>query len=120
MTQDERLTDLEVKTEKVMKQLTTLDATKAIGPDKVSPWVLNEAAQALSVLLARIFNESLLSGELSSCWKKANVVPIFKKGDREQALNYRPASLTSILYKEHERITRLRLVTHLENRTLVM
>jgi hypothetical protein len=115
VTLDERLSDIEVTAEEVMKQLTTLDATKAVGPDKVSPWILKEAAQALSVPLAMIFNESLMSGELPSCWKKANVVPIFKKGDREEALNYRPVSLTSIPCKILERIIRLRLVAHLEN-----
>ena len=32
-------------------------------------------------------------------WKKANVVPIFKKGRRVDPANYRPISLTSILGK---------------------
>ncbi|XP_069161463.1 uncharacterized protein [Procambarus clarkii] len=78
ITLDERLSDIEVTAEEVMKQLTTLDATKAIGPEKLSPWIQKEAAQALSVPLAMIFNESLMSGELPSCWKEANVVPIFR------------------------------------------
>ena len=37
-------------------------------------------------------------------WKRANVVPIFKKGKKEDPGNYRPVSLTSILGKLFERI----------------
>ena len=37
-------------------------------------------------------------------WKRANVVPIFKKGKKEDLGNYRPLSLTSILGKLFERI----------------
>ncbi|XP_069183507.1 uncharacterized protein [Procambarus clarkii] len=87
MTQDERLTNREVTADEVMKQLTTLNETKAGGPDKVSPRLLKEAAQALSEPLARIYNESLTKGELPSCWRKANVVPNFKKEDRNEAFN---------------------------------
>ena len=37
-------------------------------------------------------------------WKRANVVPIFKKGRKEDPGNYRPVSLTSILGKLFERV----------------
>ncbi|GAB0190213.1 hypothetical protein GRJ2_001486600 [Grus japonensis] len=36
------------------------------------------------------------SGEVSVNWKLANVVPIFKKGKKEDPGNYRPVSLTSV------------------------
>ena len=38
-------------------------------------------------------------GEVPSMWKQANVVPIFKKGDRTIMSNYRPVSLTSFVEK---------------------
>ncbi|XP_069171223.1 uncharacterized protein [Procambarus clarkii] len=115
MTQDERLTNIEVTSEEVMVKLTILDETKAVGQDNVSPWILKEAAQALSVRLARIYNESLMNGELPSCWNddKCKCLSNFQKGVKEEALNYRPVSLTSIPCKELERIIRLSPVTHL-------
>ena len=38
------------------------------------------------------------------CWKIANVVPIFKKGDKASAANYRPVSLLSCCGKLFERL----------------
>lgn len=32
-------------------------------------------------------------------WKKATISAIFKKGNRSMAGNYRPVSLTSVVYK---------------------
>ena len=37
-------------------------------------------------------------------WRNANISPVFKKGDRHQAENYRPVSLTSISCKLLEHI----------------
>ncbi len=44
-----------------------------------------------------VYNKSLVTGELPEIWKVANVVRIYKKGDRQEALNYMPVSLTCIL-----------------------
>ena len=62
------------------------------------------------VHLKYIFIKSL---ELAGDWKDAIVVPIFKKGKRNQAINYRPLSLTSIVCKIYEKIVRQALLDHL-------
>ena len=49
--------------------------------------------------LINIFRKSVDLGEISSMWRKANVVPNFKKGDRAIISYYRPVSLTSIVGK---------------------
>ena len=49
-----------------------------------------------------IFNKSLKEGVVLNSWKEAEVVPIFKKGKRDDPGNYRPVSLTSIyMWKNH-------------------
>ncbi|XP_069163489.1 uncharacterized protein [Procambarus clarkii] len=65
------------------------DVTKAIGPDGMSPWILKEGAEALCLTHSMVYNKSLKTGELPEIWKRANVVPIYKKGDREETLNYK-------------------------------
>lgn len=49
-------------------------------------------------------DESFVSSETPLDWRSANITPIFKKGDRHQACNYRPISLTSVLSKIMESI----------------
>ena len=53
-------------------------------------------------------------------WRKANVSPLFKKGSRSQASNYRPASLTSQICKVFESLMRDVLVKHLESLQLIL
>ena len=53
-----------------------------------------------------MFNLSLREGTVPREWKHANVVPIFKKGSRCKAENYRPVSLTSVVCKPLESLLR--------------
>ena len=46
-------------------------------------------------------------------WTKARVTPIYKKGDKSSAANYRPISLTCIACKIQEHIVTSHLVKHL-------
>ena len=53
--------------------------------------------------LCNIFNLSLHSGIFPSQWKKGNVVPVYKKGDKSIAKNYRPVSLLPVFSKLFEK-----------------
>ena len=67
--------------------------------------MLNMLARAeLAPIVHAIFTQSLDTGELLRDWSLANVAPIFKKGNRVLAENYRPVSLTCITYKLFEHI----------------
>ena len=52
------------------------------------------------------------NGSIPSAWKKAEVKPIFKKGDKSSPGNYRPVSLTSIVCKIFEGFVREALNNH--------
>ena len=45
-----------------------------------------------------IFRKSLDTGVVPRQWRQANVVSIFKKGDKAESSNYRRISLTSVDY----------------------
>ena len=59
-------------------------------------------------------------GIVPADWRTANITPIFKKGSKSAAGNYRPVSLTSILCKVMEAIVRDMIMEHLEKWKLIL
>ncbi|GAB0208076.1 mitochondrial enolase superfamily member 1 [Grus japonensis] len=70
-----------------------------MGPDGIHPRVLRELVEELAKPLSIIYQQSWLTGEVPDDWRLANVMPIYKKGWKEDPGNYRPVSLTSVLGK---------------------
>ena len=83
------------------------------------PKLLIELAEHIADPLTFLFKKTLQDGTLPADWKKAFVSPIFKKGARNLAANYRPISLTSILCKLMEKFVRNEIVEHLQTRQLL-
>ncbi len=83
----------------IRKLLLELDVRKSTGPDGVSSWVLKECNQHLTGKLCDLYNESLAQGKMPKDWKRAEIVPLYKGGSKEDSLNYRPVSLTSVVVK---------------------
>jgi hypothetical protein len=54
-----------------------------------------ELATDISPLLQLIFQKSLDTGVVPDDWRIANVSPVYKKGQKTLAENYRPISLTN-------------------------
>jgi hypothetical protein len=85
----------------------------------IHPTLVKELAEQIAVPLSVIFNKSLQEGVVPPDWKLANVSPIFKKGNRTSASNYRPISLTSIICRLMESILRDAIVEHLKSNNLI-
>ena len=113
------IADIKVSEEGVNKLLSNLNPHKAMGPDGLHPKILKQLANSISPILQLIFQKSIDSGTVPSDWKKANVSPIFKKGMRYEAANYRPVSLTCICSKLMEHIVTKHLLTHLEKHNIL-
>ncbi|XP_072030539.1 uncharacterized protein [Amphiura filiformis] len=97
----------------VAKLLRNLKPHKASGPDGVPAKLLKEVAEEIAPAVTLLFQASLDQGTVPSTWKEAVIVPIFKKGDRSSAANYRPISLTNILCKLCEHIVNCAIMDHL-------
>ena len=59
--------------------------------------------KSIAYQLKFMFEASLLGGEFLECWKRANAVPVHKKG-KNLVKNYRPISLLPIFGKIFERV----------------
>ena len=95
---------LHIESTGVENLLSNLNPHKAAGPDNIPSKFLKATAHYISPLLTFIFQSSISQGKLPAEWKYANIVPIYKKGSKTEAANYRPISLTSICCKTLEHI----------------
>ena len=107
------LENLQVTPKQVERKLRDLRPTSSPGPDAVHAKVLHELAAPLCLPLAELFNHSLEDGKVPEEWKLGQVVPIYKKGPRNDPSNYRPVSLTSVTPKVLESLVRDALFQHL-------
>ena len=95
------------------KNTTQLDQTSY-------PSILKTLADELTPTFTLFFQDSLKQGTIPIDWTTANVVPIFKKGDRLHPINYRPISLTSITCKMLEHIITRIIMHHLDTHHYIL
>ena len=113
------LKDIVINNEIVIREIDGLKKTKSPGPDNVYPRILKECREQLSEHIAKLFQKSLDTGFVPKLWRQANVVPIFKKGDKSDKSNYRPISLTSVIGKMLEAIIARAVRKHLDDHNLI-
>ena len=112
----DKLRLLQATVDDVLCILKGIDTSKASGPDLIPGRLLKECANEIAPSLTQIINYSLCIGALPREWKLANVLPIFKKGDVNDVINYRPISLLSLVEKVVERVVCNKFYPFVENR----
>ncbi|KFV56085.1 hypothetical protein N341_04172, partial [Tyto alba] len=105
--------------EMVSALLHHLDTHKSMGPDGIHPRVLRELEEVLTKTLSIIYQKSWLTTEVSVDWRLANVMPIYKKGRKEDQGNYRPVSLTSVPRKVMEQIILSAITQHVQDTHMI-
>ena len=98
----------------------SLKEDKSPGNDAMHPKFLKEVSEELGGILSHIMEQSMKTGEIPQDWRDALIVPIFKKGSRNEAKNYRPVSLTSIVCKVMERIIKDGMIEHYEKYSVIL
>jgi len=77
-------------------RLRDLSPDKLMRPDGLHPRVLKELADVLKRPLSNIFERSQRARKVPDDWRKANVAPKFKKGQKNNLGNYRLVGLTFV------------------------
>ena len=101
---DHRLDEISATEQEVLDLLKSLKVNKSTGHDGIGPKLLFESAPAIVSSLTRLINLSLTTSKVPDDWKKAQVIPIFKKNARDDPNNYRPISILPTVSKIAERI----------------
>ena len=95
--------------------LCSLVESKATGPDEIPARLIKICSQVIAPSLSALFHISLVSGVVPLDWKLANVVQVFKKGDVNNVVNYRPVSLLTSISKVLERIVFAQVVSFVKD-----
>ena len=101
---ENRLSTFECSIGNVIKVINALDPSKAYGHDAI--WfirMIKLCASSISKPLHFIPQNCLENGCSPKVWKKVNVVPVYKKGNKQFINCYRPALLLPICAKFFEK-----------------
>ena len=109
------LCDIEFDINEVKALLKNLKENSASGPCDIFCKVLKECHRSLAYPVYLLLKKSYETSTLPRNWKRNNIAPIYKKGRKDDPLNYRPISLTSVLCKIMEKIIKKRIVEYLES-----
>ena len=111
--------DIVITEMEILDLLKSIDTSKATGPDGITPRMLKEAATVIYPSLTKLINLSLNLCQVPREWKKAHVLPLHKKGERDILNNYRPVSLLSCVSKIIERAVFKHLFNYFRDNFLI-
>ena len=86
---------------------------------EISTTILKLNSQHLAIPLSMLFNQSVNSGVFPQVLKQAIVIPIHKKGSKEELSNYRPISLLNIFSKIFEKLMKEFLLNYLTTKNII-
>ena len=72
---------LSITEQEVEEIINILKSEKATGPDQIGNRLLKATSKTISKPLCILFNLSLETKCFPECWKIANVIPLYKKGE---------------------------------------
>ena len=111
--------DINITIHGVSKQLSKLNPGKAAGPDNLTSRILKELHNEIAPMLTDIYNSSLRESKVPDDWRNAIVTPVYKKGPKIKAENYRPISLTCICCKVTDHVITSNMMAYLDEHHLL-
>ena len=94
--------------EEITKIVANLKEGKSPGHDGIDNYLIKNIFPQIVDPLVHIINSSLTTGHVPNSMKIAKVIPIYKKGEKDDVNNYRPISLLTFISKILERIVYIR------------
>ena len=113
---NDAFSNFKIDYKQLRKVLSKINPHKSRGPDNLSGFIIKNCAVSIAYPLSLLFNLSFNTGQIPDEWKLANVVPVFKKGDKSDIQNYRPISLTCIVSKIFEKFIRDAILDYCKNK----
>ena len=89
--------DTKITVSEILYIVNKLKTGKAMGGDRLMNSYFIESIDIIAGHLCDLFNGVLNSGFYPDSWTECIIVPLFKKGDRDNVANYRGITLISCL-----------------------
>ena len=103
----------------ILKIMRALNINEVHGHDEISVRMIKICNKALVKHLSLIYKNCIDTGVFHDIWKKSNIVPVYKRGDKQIIDNYRPISLLPICGKIFEKILFNSIYKFLEENNLL-
>ena len=103
----------------ISSKLINLKTGSAPGPDGIPAIYFKSLASVVAYPLAGFYDRIFHNESIPDVWKFANVTSIFKKDPSGNPENYRPISLTNILFKVFESIIKDQLMEFLTTNRVI-
>ena len=96
----------------------SLQPKKSTGFDEISSKLVKDLKFELITPIKIILTKMIREKTFPDIWKIAKVIPLFKKGDKQEVGNYRPISLLPALSKIAEKFIAKQIYDYLETKNL--
>ena len=94
----------EVTYEEILNEINSLDTSRSTQLEDIPFKIIKDNADIFANFILQSFNKCIIDGKFPDQLKKADVSPIFKKGNHNDKTNYRPVSILPSLSKTYERL----------------
>lgn len=109
----------QVSKEVLLKIIKSLKDKHSTGFDSISAILLKQCAPYMTDVLLEIINATIDEGIFPDCLKLSIVKPIYKKGEKNNASNYRPITLVSVFSKVIEKIIGEQIICFLDKHNIL-
>ena len=101
---DKKLRTINLTADNIEHIIVIINSNKAHGRDYISIRMLKMCDDTVCKPLEIIIKQALTTGVFPAEWKKDNIGPCYKKGNKQTLKDYRPVSLLPICRKMFERL----------------
>ena len=109
------ISDIDFTEREIEAAIDKLKPNASPGPDNIPALLLKKCKKTLSKPLHKIWKCSFETGSVPKILKHGIITPIFKKGSKGDATNYRPVTLTSHIIKIFERVVAQKIVSFMDD-----
>ena len=103
-----------VTTTDILTYIQQLNVNKSDGPEDIPIKIIKMSPSVIAPVLEHLFNKCLINGVFPDSLKIGKIVPIHKKGPKNECCNYRPITLLGPLSKFFEKCIYEQMYTYLE------